>query len=183
MRDLCSEYRLVLYALLLVVIMLVRPQGLARHARARARRSFGGRSAEVPRERARDQRERPAAPPPRTGEQGVRRAARASARRRFDVPEGSIFGLIGPNGAGKTTIFNVITGVYRPDAGRVLFQGDDISGLGPAQHRRARHRAHVPEHPPVSLDDRARKRDGRGPPPAQGGRPRAPSLRNARLRR
>jgi branched-chain amino acid transport system ATP-binding protein len=51
----------------------------------------------------------------------------------FDVPEGTIFGLIGPNGAGKTTIFNVVTGVYRPDSGRVLFSGDDISGLGPAR--------------------------------------------------
>jgi branched-chain amino acid transport system ATP-binding protein len=51
----------------------------------------------------------------------------------FDVTEGSIFGLIGPNGAGKTTIFNVVTGVYTPDSGRVLFRGDDISGLGPAR--------------------------------------------------
>jgi branched-chain amino acid transport system ATP-binding protein len=47
---------------------------------------------------------------------------------RFDVPSGSIFGLIGPNGAGKTTIFNVVTGVYRPDGGRVVFDGEDISG-------------------------------------------------------
>src|SRR5687768_10358012 len=48
------------------------------------------------------------------------------------VSPGEIFGLIGPNGAGKTTIFNVITGVYRPDAGQVLFDGQDISGHGPA---------------------------------------------------
>jgi branched-chain amino acid transport system ATP-binding protein len=51
----------------------------------------------------------------------------------FDVPKGAIFGLIGPNGAGKTTIFNVITGVYRPDAGRVLFNEADISGRRPAE--------------------------------------------------
>ena len=50
----------------------------------------------------------------------------------FDVPKGSIFGLIGPNGAGKTTIFNVVTGVYRPSAGRVLFDGADVSGRRPA---------------------------------------------------
>jgi branched-chain amino acid transport system ATP-binding protein len=49
------------------------------------------------------------------------------------VEAGEIFGLIGPNGAGKTTIFNVITGVYRPDRGRVLFAGQDISGWRPAQ--------------------------------------------------
>jgi branched-chain amino acid transport system ATP-binding protein len=49
------------------------------------------------------------------------------------VEAGEIFGLIGPNGAGKTTIFNVITGVYRPDGGQVLFSGKDISGLSPAR--------------------------------------------------
>jgi branched-chain amino acid transport system ATP-binding protein len=49
------------------------------------------------------------------------------------VEAGEIFGLIGPNGAGKTTIFNVITGVYRPDGGQVLFSGKDISGLPPAR--------------------------------------------------
>jgi branched-chain amino acid transport system ATP-binding protein len=50
----------------------------------------------------------------------------------FDVPKGAIFGLIGPNGAGKTTIFNVVTGVYRPSAGRVLFDEKDVSGRRPA---------------------------------------------------
>lgn len=50
----------------------------------------------------------------------------------FRVDSGRIFGLIGPNGAGKTTIFNVVTGVYRPDGGRVLFDGKDIGGQSPA---------------------------------------------------
>ncbi len=50
----------------------------------------------------------------------------------FSVPAGAIFGLIGPNGAGKTTLFNVITGVYTPDGGRVLFQGESIGGRSPA---------------------------------------------------
>lgn len=49
------------------------------------------------------------------------------------VESGQIFGLIGPNGAGKTTIFNVVTGVYRPDGGRVTFDGEDISGWLPAK--------------------------------------------------
>ena len=47
----------------------------------------------------------------------------------FAVDRGEIFGIIGPNGAGKTTLFNVIAGHYRPSAGRVVFNGDDISGL------------------------------------------------------
>jgi len=50
----------------------------------------------------------------------------------LSVEAGEVFGLIGPNGAGKTTIFNVITGVYRPDGGQVLFSGRDISGMSPA---------------------------------------------------
>jgi branched-chain amino acid transport system ATP-binding protein len=41
-------------------------------------------------------------------------------------------GIIGPNGAGKTTCFNVLTGRYRPDRGRVLFDGEDITGQAPA---------------------------------------------------
>jgi branched-chain amino acid transport system permease protein len=49
----------------------------------------------------------------------------------FHVREGEIVGLIGPNGAGKTTCFNLITGFEEPDAGRILFKGEDITGLKP----------------------------------------------------
>ncbi|HUK58531.1 MAG TPA: ABC transporter ATP-binding protein [Stellaceae bacterium] len=49
----------------------------------------------------------------------------------FVIPQGAIVGLIGPNGAGKTTIFNLIAGVYRPDGGRIVFEGRDIGGLRP----------------------------------------------------
>lgn len=49
----------------------------------------------------------------------------------MEIAEGSITGLIGPNGAGKTTLFNVIAGVLEPTSGRVLMQGEDITGLPP----------------------------------------------------
>ena len=47
----------------------------------------------------------------------------------FAVNKGEIRGLIGPNGAGKTTTFNVISGFYKPTSGRVIFKGEDISGM------------------------------------------------------
>jgi branched-chain amino acid transport system ATP-binding protein len=47
------------------------------------------------------------------------------------VPRGRVHAIIGPNGAGKTTLFNLITGHLRPDAGRVVFHGRDITGLPP----------------------------------------------------
>jgi branched-chain amino acid transport system ATP-binding protein len=47
----------------------------------------------------------------------------------FALRTGEILGLIGPNGAGKTTLFNVINGVYRPEQGRIIFRGEDITGM------------------------------------------------------
>jgi ABC-type branched-subunit amino acid transport system ATPase component len=47
------------------------------------------------------------------------------------VHQGQVSSLIGPNGAGKTTVFNVVTGIYRPLHGRVLFRGEDITALRP----------------------------------------------------
>lgn len=61
----------------------------------------------------------------------------------FEIEEGEIFGLIGPNGAGKSTVFNLINGVYPPDAGRIVFQGQDITGEEPYRvARRGLARAH-----------------------------------------
>jgi branched-chain amino acid transport system ATP-binding protein len=59
----------------------------------------------------------------------------------FTIDEGQICGLIGPNGAGKTTMFNVVSRIYQPSEGRVLFQGEDLLGVpahGIAQHGIAR---------------------------------------------
>ncbi len=49
----------------------------------------------------------------------------------FNIASGEIVGLIGPNGAGKTTLFNVITGVFRPTSGEILFEGKNLVGLKP----------------------------------------------------
>jgi len=55
----------------------------------------------------------------------------------FAVNEGEIFAIIGPNGAGKTTLFNVMSGVYVPQRGRVSLAGEDVTALQP--HLLARH--------------------------------------------
>ena len=49
----------------------------------------------------------------------------------FTIPQGTIVSLIGPNGAGKTTFFNMLTGVYKPTAGRIIFDGEDVTGKPP----------------------------------------------------
>jgi branched-chain amino acid transport system ATP-binding protein len=49
----------------------------------------------------------------------------------FAIPERAIVSLIGPNGAGKTTFFNMLTGVYQPTRGTILFAGDDVTGKPP----------------------------------------------------
>ncbi len=61
------------------------------------------------------------------------RGLRAVHEASFAVPAGAIVGLIGPNGAGKTTCFNMIAGVFKPDAGEVRFAGARIDGWRPDQ--------------------------------------------------
>ena len=51
----------------------------------------------------------------------------------FELRNREILGIIGPNGAGKTTLFNLLNGFYRPDKGKVLFKGENITGLRPHQ--------------------------------------------------
>lgn len=47
----------------------------------------------------------------------------------FAIERGSIVSLIGPNGAGKTTVFNIVSGFYKPDTGRIIFEGRDITNI------------------------------------------------------
>ncbi|HKC18032.1 MAG TPA: ATP-binding cassette domain-containing protein, partial [Candidatus Dormibacteraeota bacterium] len=51
----------------------------------------------------------------------------------LSIKRGEVFALIGPNGAGKTTLFNNVTGLFQPTAGRVIFDGNNITGAKPHQ--------------------------------------------------
>ena len=44
----------------------------------------------------------------------------------FEIPEGAVFAIIGPNGAGKSTLLNLMSGVYQPDGGTLMFNGTDL---------------------------------------------------------
>jgi branched-chain amino acid transport system ATP-binding protein len=66
----------------------------------------------------------------------------------LDIPPASIVGLVGPNGAGKSTLFSVLSGLRRPHAGTVEFDGKDITGAS-AQHRARLGLARTFQHPEV----------------------------------
>ena len=73
-----------------------------------------------------------AAPALRTEDLGIRFGGLAALNGvNFEVARGEIRAVIGPNGAGKSTFFNCLTGVLRPSSGRIVFNGDDITGLPP----------------------------------------------------
>jgi branched-chain amino acid transport system permease protein len=137
-------WRWFFFGLGLVPVMLLRPQGLAGRRVRPVAVDLGDESA-VP---------EPAAPPQLEAIPGWLRARAAGvdssavvldvhgvtksfggvvALNAVDlvVPRGAIIGLIGPNGAGKTTFFNVVTGLVRPDAGRITFVGSSLVGLRP----------------------------------------------------
>jgi ABC-type branched-chain amino acid transport systems, ATPase component len=54
----------------------------------------------------------------------------------FELEKGEFLAVVGPNGSGKTTLLNLISGVYRPDGGRIFFEGRDITGLPPYSRAR-----------------------------------------------
>ena len=73
-----------------------------------------------------------AVPVLRTEDLGIRFGGLAALNGvNFELRRGEIRAVIGPNGAGKSTFFNCLTGVLRPSSGRILFNGDDITGLSP----------------------------------------------------
>src|SRR6185503_18839704 len=74
----------------------------------------------------------------------------------FEVRPGEVLGLIGPNGAGKTTLLNLITGTAKPNSGKIVFLGDDVTPLPPrhiAAKGMARTFQHVKLRPNMSLLD------------------------------
>src|SRR5215813_12570971 len=97
-------------------------------------------------------------------------------RASFDAPAGRITALIGPNGAGKTTLFAIIAGFLRPTAGRVLYDGADVTGA-------PRHRPHVPDRAAVRRPHRRREHCGRRAPPPRRTRRGARRRRRGRARR
>ena len=71
------------------------------------------------------------------------------------IEKGQLYGLIGPNGAGKTTIFNLLTGVYKPDGGRILLDGKGHYRSQGNPDQSGRHRENLPEYPSVQGAERA----------------------------
>ena len=69
------------------------------------------------------------------------------------IEKGQLYGLIGPNGAGKTTIFNLLTGVYKPDEGIINLDGQDITGKSTIDINKAGNCQNIPEYPSVPSDE------------------------------
>jgi branched-chain amino acid transport system permease protein len=155
-----SQYRMVVYALALIVVMIVRPKGLMgirelwelqpwRRTVGRAwdravaplRALVGGapRVAEAAVESTPPPAPAAGAPPALAIEQlsiafgGLKAVTDFS----LTLPPRGLYGLIGPNGAGKTTVFNLLTGVYRPQQGSIALAGAPIVGKRPSAIARA----------------------------------------------
>ena len=86
----------------------------------------------------------------------------------LDVADGGVTAVIGPNGAGKTTLFNLISGFQTPNAGRIVFAGEDITARPPEADRRGGPRPHLPACAAVSESFGAGEHPGRVPSPHQG---------------
>ena len=140
LRDF-DQYRLIVYALVLIGMMLLRPQGLFGIHEIwdfwRPKRSRVARREQRPEWFASTWRCKVPWLPPRTRcSMSTTSAFRLAASRRcsifrFALPRGGLYGLIGPNGAGKTTVFNLLTGVYQTMGGRMTLDSQNLVGLKP----------------------------------------------------
>ena len=121
------KYSCGIYGVIIVLVMLLRPQGLLPSARRKRELELG----------IHDEYE------PTTWRRLMANLLEATGMRKefgglvavsdvdFVIPQGAIVSLIGPNGAGKTTFFNMITGVYKPTSGSVVFDGNDVTAKPP----------------------------------------------------
>ncbi len=138
--------RLIAYGTVLVAVLLVRPQGLYPDAITRRLLRALRRGGAAVTVGATDAVERSAVTvaataPPRNDPREVVVATQglsksfggivAAENLTFSLFRGHVSALVGPNGAGKTTVFNLLTGAIKPDAGRVLLRGEDVTGAAP----------------------------------------------------
>ncbi len=138
-----QEYQLVIFGPVLVLLVIFFPRGLAGLWRSLGLRSNGAMeetrgSAEIQVEAVPGADSWPE--PANEGAQKLLRAENLSISFGglkavdgvdLEVERGKIVAIIGPNGAGKSTFFNVVSGFHRPDAGRVILDGEDVTGLPP----------------------------------------------------
>ena len=127
-------YRMIIYSLILLLMMRFRPQGIVKERPRKSKTTVDEALAGSGVETAQNS-ERTAADVGGGLLLKVEHLSKAFGGivavndLSFEVRKGEILGVIGPNGAGKTTVFNLITGLYKPDTGTVTFMGKDITGL------------------------------------------------------
>jgi len=143
-----GAYRMMFYGLILILLMALRPQGiigsigfLSRATKRPDKAESGVLQASTDLYYRETERDRNASKKRYTRTQRVVLEVKevlqnfggivAVNKLSFQVCEREILSIIGPNGAGKTTLFNVITGIYPPTSGAILYEGEKISGLKP----------------------------------------------------
>lgn len=75
----------------------------------------------------------------------------------INIKKEQLYGLIGPNGAGKTTIFNLLTGVYKPDSGKIILDVNDLTGKSTIEINKSRNCKNISEYKTVFTAHRTRQ--------------------------